>query len=324
MKSSAITRLIGLLSPRGIRARLSVLIYHRVLTAADPLVPWALGADIFAVHMDALRRYFNVIPLPEAVERLKVGTLPARAAAVTFDDGYRDNLTIALPILQRFRIPATVFVSSGFLDGGRMWNDTVVEAVRASNGTLDLSKLGLGSFELNTMASRVDAIASLLHQMKYLPHVQRAEVAEQIGLHSPATLPNDLMLTADEVRTLHGMGIDIGGHTISHPILSGLDDRSAHQEIAENHRCLSEIIRTPPSIFAYPNGRPGHDYLDTHVRMVRDCGYSGAVSTATGVSTTTVDPYQLYRFTPWDSQSSRFTLRLARNLLTVRSDKKYI
>lgn len=321
MNSLAMTGLIGLLSPGGRRARLSILIYHRVLATADPLVPWALGADVFSVQMDALQRHFNVLPLPEAVERLAAGALPARAAAVTFDDGYRDNLTVALPILQRHRIPATVFIASGFLDGGRMWNDTVVETVRAIKGTLDLSSIGLGRFELGTTSSRVDAIAKLLHQMKYLPQGQRAMVADQIGECSPARLPNDLMLSVDELRNLHGAGIDIGGHTISHPILSGLDDRAALHEIAEDRRHLTEIIRAPLRVFAYPNGRPGLDYLTAHVSMVRKSGYSAAVSTAIGVSTSAADQFQLARFTPWDRQPTRFTLRLARNLLSSQTDQ---
>lgn len=310
------TMLLGLLSPGGRRARLSVLIYHRVLDTVDPLVPWALSAKDFSDEMETLRSFFNVIPLPEAIERLSTGTLPPRSAAVTFDDGYRDNLTVALPILQRHRIPATVFVASGFLDGGRMWNDTVVEAVRSFTGRLDLGDLGLGCLDLNTEAERVHAVSTLLQQIKYLPHERRASVADRIGERVGVNLPDDLMLSSDELRVLHASGIDIGGHTLSHPILSGLDDRSARHEIAENRERLTELTRAPASVFAYPNGRPGRDYSATHVRMVRDCGYSGAVSTAVGVSTLSADPYQLPRFTPWEHQSTRFALRMARNLLT--------
>ena len=105
--------LLSLLSPGGRRGRLSILIYHRVLARDDPFAPWGIGAEGFTAQMAALRNHFNVIPLSEAIARLRSGSLPPRAAAVTFDDGYRDNLTVALPILRRYGIPATVFVASG-------------------------------------------------------------------------------------------------------------------------------------------------------------------------------------------------------------------
>lgn len=309
------TPLLSLLSPGGRRGRLSILIYHRVLERDDPFAPWGIGIEGFAAQMASLRSHFNVIPLSEAVERLCSASLPPRAAAVTFDDGYRDNLTVALPILRRHGIPATVFVASGFLDGGRMWNDTVAEALRAVDGPFDLTDLNLGSFDLTTQAARVAGFRELLQKLKYLPHRQRIEAAAAIAERCGTDLPRDLMLTSDELRSLHSAGVEIGGHTISHPILAGLDDDSARVEIAQNRERLQEIVRAPIPLFAYPNGRPGRDYTAAHVRMVRECGYAGAVSTAAGVSMRNSDVYQLPRFTPWDVTAGRFALRMARNLV---------
>lgn len=308
--------LLHMLSPGGERGRLSILIYHRVLAVPDPFAPWAIGAEAFECHMKALRRYFTVIPLPEAIVRLSSEALPPRAACVTFDDGYRDNLTNALPILDRQAIPATVFVASGFLDGGRMWNDTIAEAMRTMpNGQLDLADLGLGRYCIDDEMSRLQAMADLLPRVKYLPHTRRLEVAEQIGERSNVDLPSDLMLSSEEVGRLHSAGVSIGGHTLNHPILAGLDDDAARREISENRERLTEITGKPVSVFAYPNGRPGRDYTAAHARMVRECGYMGAVSTATGVATRDTDAYQLPRFTPWDATPGRFALRLARNLI---------
>lgn len=304
---------LGLLSPGGTRARLSILTYHRVLPAADPLVPWAESAEVFAIHMAALARYFTVLPLPEAIDRLARGTLPPRAAAVTFDDGYRDNLTVALPILRRFDIPATVFVASGFLDGGRMWNDTIVEAVRAAPDGLDLDDLGLGRIDTASPEARVTAVAALLKQVKYLPPERRAGVVARIGERAGRPLPDDLMLSTAEVRTLHAAGIDIGGHTVSHPILARLDDGVARREIAENRACLVDIVRAPVAVFAYPNGRPGQDFRPVHAEMARDCGYAGAVTTVAGTSAVASDPYLLRRYGPWGGSESRFVTGVARN-----------
>ena len=134
-----LTKLLGAtLSPGGARGSLSVLIFHRVLSAPDPLFPDEPDASRFAEILSWVARAFTVIPLAQGVASLNAGTLPPRALAITFDDGYEDNFTAALPVLQRFGMHATFFVASGFLDGGRMWNDTVIESVRACTASASL------------------------------------------------------------------------------------------------------------------------------------------------------------------------------------------
>src|SRR5688572_19703615 len=116
-----IQTVLSALSPAGAHARLTVLIFHRVLPEADPLLPGEPDPLRFRAQMQWLKSSFNVLSLPKAVERLRSGSLPKRAAAVTFDDGYADNFTVALPILQETGISATFFIASGYLNGGRMW-----------------------------------------------------------------------------------------------------------------------------------------------------------------------------------------------------------
>lgn len=123
--------LLTVVAPGGTRG-LSILVYHRVLPQADPLFPSIVDAERFSLQLELLRRCFNVLPLPEALARLRNGSLPPRAACITFDDGYADNEAVALPLLRQHGLHATFFIASGFLDGGRMWNDTVIEAVRLS------------------------------------------------------------------------------------------------------------------------------------------------------------------------------------------------
>ena len=123
---------LSLLSPPGHRGRLSILIFHRVLAEPDGLFPETPTAVGFEACMRWVNGWFNVLPLTEAVARLYAGMIPSRALAITFDDGYADNEALAAPILKRLGMTATFFVSTGFLEGGCMWNDRVIEAVRAS------------------------------------------------------------------------------------------------------------------------------------------------------------------------------------------------
>lgn len=304
------------LSPGKAVSRLSILIYHRVLPARDPLFPGEVDAAAFESQMRLLKSTFNIISLSEAVERMRSKSLPARAACVTFDDGYADNAEIALPILRKLGIPATFFVATGFLNGGRMWNDTVIELVRGVRGEeLDLERVGFGRFEIGSVPQRQHAIAALIGKLKYLPLHERREQIDVICNHLQPTLPDDLMMRSEQVKELHDAGMEIGGHTVNHPILARLDASSARREIAEGKEALEGIIGAPVRLFAYPNGKPSQDYLAEHVGIVKDLGFEAAVSTAWGASPSAPDLYQLPRFTPWDQGAHKFMLRMARNLL---------
>jgi peptidoglycan/xylan/chitin deacetylase (PgdA/CDA1 family) len=307
-----------LVSPAGRGARLTVLMYHRVLNDPDPLTG-VVHARQFERQMGALRDYFTVLPLFEAVDRLAAGTLPSKAVAITFDDGYADNALVALPILRAHGLHATFFVANGFLNGGRMFNDTVIEAVRRARGPVLESGLpGLPSaLPVGSMEEKRDALGRILRVVKYLEPAERSQAVEHIARFADA-LPNDLMMTDEQVRDLARAGMDVGGHTVNHPILSSVDVETARREIALNRRALGAIVGTQPTMFAYPNGVPGKDFAHRHVELVREAGYAGAVTTSWGVATAGSDPYQLPRFTPWDDDPKRFALRLLHNSVSRR------
>jgi len=320
MMKFLLKRLAGLASPAGARARLSILIYHRVLPESDTFNQWDVTAAEFELQMDLLAGHFSPLPLTEAVERLATGSLPARAVCVTFDDGYVDNAEVALPILRKHKVPATFFVATGYLDGGRMWNDTVCESIRVlAAPTLDLTRWGLGTFELDSDVARRSAIAAILPAFKYLPAAERDTRAAQLGELAGVPRQSKLMMREEQVRALHGAGMEIGAHTVTHPILLNTAPDVARREIAESRSRLGEIVRQPVHLFAYPNGKPGVDYGPEHVTMVRDAGFKAAVSTGWGVASAQSDRFQLPRFTPWDRTPGRFMLRMVRNMRNTDS-----
>ena len=289
-----------LMSPAGPRGRLSVLIFHRVLPEPDPLFPDEMHAQRFREMCGWIKAWFNVLPLDQAVTHLKAGTLPSRAACITFDDGYADNLHVAVPILLQHGLTATFFIATGFLDGGRMWNDTIIETVRGRN---DLS-----------IADRQAAIASHINAIKYRPAVERIAVTEQLAQSAHAQLPANLMMTCAEVKTMRQAGMQIGAHTVSHPILASLTDDQARREIDDSKQFLEDLLGERIGLFAYPNGKPGEDYSPNTVDIVRRLGFDAAVSTQWGASRMGDDLMQIKRFTPWDATRLRFGLRLLRNL----------
>ncbi|MBK1724690.1 polysaccharide deacetylase family protein [Thiocystis violacea] len=304
----------SLLSPAGNRARLSIFIFHRVLAQPDPIFPEEPDIERFEQLIVWLKSWLNILPLANAIDGLHSRSLPARAAAITFDDGYADNYLNAAPILRKHDLHATFFIASGFLDSGRMWNDTLIEAIRATRlDHLETSLPGIPSLSLATLADRRRAIDILIPAIKHLDPATRADLVTRIGTACDASLPDKLMLTSDQLRDLFGMGMGIGAHTLNHPILASTDPGTAYHEIVEGRRRLEDILSEPMTLFAYPNGRAGTDYGPEHVDMVRDLGFHAAVSTHWGVNDANSDRFQLARFTPWDRSQLRFGLRLLDN-----------
>lgn len=304
----------SLLSPAGRRARLSILIYHRVLARPDPLLGEPDAVE-FRRQMLRVRRHFNFLPLAEAARRLQDGSLPARALCVSFDDGYRDNHDVALPILKALEIPATFFVATGFLDGGRMFNDTVIETLRRlPEGECRPDCLAGEALHLHDLDSRRQALGRVLEAVKYHPIAERLALVAQFASLSPQPLPDDLMMDSAQVRALHEAGMTVGGHTVNHPILTQIDAAEAEGEIRTGKERLEGLIDAPVTVFAYPNGRPGQDYDASHVEIVRRLGFECAVSTHHGVATRDSDPCQLPRFTPWDRSHAKYLARMMLNL----------
>lgn len=307
---------LGLASPGGKRGKLSILIYHRVLPTPDPLRTGDPDADTFRWQMGLLASHFNVLPLREAARRLREGSLPPRAACITFDDGYADNFTVALPILREFGLPSTFFIATAYLDGGRMFNDTLIEFAKAvPSGPCDLSPIGLGVHSVDTVQDRRALMSRLIGHFKYQPPEQRLPAVEKLAADFGIRLPDDLMMSSDQLRALHAAGMEIGGHTDTHPILARQTPDEARHEIRLGKEKLEALLGEPMRVFAYPNGRPVKDYDGTHADIVADCGFEAAVSTRPAAADRHSGIHELPRFTPWDKTPARFGLRLLRSLV---------
>lgn len=307
---------LSVLSPRGARGRLSIFIFHRVLAERDPLFPMDTDsiADFDRV-LGWIGDWFDVLPLDDAVRDFALGRIRERAACITFDDGYVDNYLNALPVLESHELPATFFIATGFLDGGIMWNDQVIEAVRATRlDHVDAGFADLGRLPVATVEQKRTTLARLIPALKHLPLAQRQEIVDAFVVQCGVSSPADLMMTSDQVRAMRRSGMGIGAHTVSHPILASCDDGQAHDEISRSRDVLEDLIGERIGLFAYPNGRLGEDYAPRHANMVREMGFDAAVTTNPGASRPGDDLFQLRRFTPWDRSGLRFWLRVLRNL----------
>lgn len=294
------------------RDRLLVLTYHRVLPAPDVMYPTAPDAAGFRRAMRTLAEDFTVLPLAEGLRLQAAGRLPARSVAVTFDDGFADNATEALPVLREFGLPATFFIATGYLGDGYMFNNAVIEACRAAPaGTWETGTAEFGVVPAGPPASRPALAARMIARLKYEDPAQRRDCAEQLLASAGARPPRGLMMSRAQVCALHAAGMDIGGHTVSHPILARLPDAAAEREIRGSRAELEALIGAPVTLFAYPNGQPDGDYTARDVALVRAAGFAAAVTTAPGCASAAGDRFQVPRIGAWGRDAWRFSVRLA-------------
>ncbi len=289
--------------------RLLIFSFHRVLPAPDALLSTEPTAVDFASRLDWIGSYLQVLPLPAAAQRLREGSLPTRAACITFDDGYRNNAEIAGPMLDKKGMPASFFIATGAIERGAMWNDLVIEAVRRCGRNLDLEEFDLGVMHIPDEHARGQVLLRVLERLKYLPIATRAAIADALHARHCGTTPQ-LMMTQTQVRGLARKGHDVGAHTMTHPILQKVDVDQARAEIEGSRDWLAKVLGVSPVSFAYPNGRPGIDFDETHMRLVGEAGFRCAVSTRWGCATPRSNILSLERFAPWENSRSGFVSRI--------------
>jgi peptidoglycan/xylan/chitin deacetylase (PgdA/CDA1 family) len=294
-----------------------ILSYHRVNDDADPFFP-SLPTGTFERQMAFVARAYVVLTVEELVERMRRRAVPRNALAITFDDGYRDNLTHAAPILARLGLPATVFLVTGAIATGEpLWFDRLAAAFKQAATPAWRAPWG-ESLPLETPAQRLAALGRTLGHFKGLANEERRrgvdEVLLTLGPGDERSLKG-LMLNWDDVQALMGLGIGIGAHTVSHPILSQLSREEARSEVFESRRMIEAACGRAPRAFAYPNGRP-EDYSPAILALVREAGFTCAVTTSFGVNTMSTPPYELRRGGPWEPHLPTFALKLAGYRLT--------
>ena len=296
--------------------KLSILIYHQVVSETDPMRPGDPDAQLFLWQMKLLRDHFNPLPLATAVHLLERGTLPANSVCVTFDDGYLNNLEVAQPILEKFAIPATVFVATAFSDGRNMWNDRLIDLLgQPEAATINLDVLEMEPVTLGDWESRRAIADSIIPVLKYKDYREREKLVDQLYLDNTAPEANRKMMSHEDVIELARKGVDIGAHTVDHPILKSLPRSEQSLQVTGSKKALEDLLGQAVTGFAYPNGRPGSDYDETTRELVRAAGFHYAVSTRWGISTQQTNQFELNRFTPWDETPARFHLRMLRNAI---------
>jgi peptidoglycan/xylan/chitin deacetylase (PgdA/CDA1 family) len=317
--------------------RALILLYHRVADLRSD--PWSLGVtpSHFAEHLEVLQRYAYPMELRQLSQGLLNGNLPDRSVLVTFDDGYADNLHNAKPVLERYNVPATFFLTTGYIGHERefWWDEldrlllqpgTLPETLCLSvNGSTYRWMLGKaayydeGSFRRyqrwraweDAPSSRHSLYASLYELLYPLMEGERRKVLNELLLWAdakPMVRPTHRSLSLEEVFALaQGELIEVGTHTVTHPALPTLPTASQWDEISESKDRLEEILGRQVYSFAYPHGSMSAQT----VRLVREAGFTCACSCIADVTRLSSDHFRLPRIEVANWDGEMFAKRLS-------------
>ena len=296
-----------------------ILGYHRVANASEDNFEVCVSPEHFAEHLDVLRKHTRPIPLSQLVRNLKEGSLLPRSVAVTFDDGYIDNFHQARPLLEKYEIPATVFICSGYA-GRELWWDEADRRVMASGADLYALRLQLGEglFQWDPLSLRPEAVyldessrrrrfSQELYRFLLDLDVLDLNKAMEI-IRTWSGLPANGAMTArvldpDEIRQLGDSGIvELGSHTRNHLMLPRLPLQRQREEIVWGKRDLEAWLGKPVEGFAYPNGRS----TEAAKQIVREAGFIYACTSLHNVVRPGSDLHELTRFWQKDVDGDMF------------------
>jgi peptidoglycan/xylan/chitin deacetylase (PgdA/CDA1 family) len=279
----------------------------------DSFLP-AMCTKVFSEQMRYIVSNFNVLSLEDIVERMKKKDIPDNSIVITFDDGYKDNYLNVFPILKELSIPATIFLATEVIGSQKiLWHDRVFSAFRETQ-VEHFDGFGINNqiYSLTTQEEKNCARSDILKFLKNVNNEERIlyidRLMNKLDINDKKEEAN-LMMTWEEVKKMHENGIFFGAHTVTHTILSNLNIKKAEEEIFSSKKIIEEKLGTEVRTFAYPNGSKT-DFNETTKNLLREAGYSCAVTTMFGTNSMEQDCFELRRGMPWEEDIRTFGLKL--------------
>ncbi|WP_430458529.1 polysaccharide deacetylase family protein [Rheinheimera sp.] len=303
----------------------AVLNYHRVMPIHTFWNEQVLDVGVFEQQLLQLKRFFRVLSLEQALQLASQGKVPANAVVITIDDGFADCYDHIFPLLQRYQLPATFFISTQGLQQGYLWENQIANAILQAPAEISTLQLQNLTFATADKTERHRSIVAITDLIKYHPMAQRNQLIADLIAQTGVPQMHHEFVTAEQLKQMAAAGMTIGAHTVHHPILALESAETARAEITQSKAILEQILAQPVHYFAYPNGKFAIDFSDEHVAQVRDSGFAAAFCTDWGQARPTQEcRFRLRRFTPWDRNPWFFSLRLALHIVAERYSIRFL
>jgi len=292
--------------------RFIVLMYHKVGGGSDFLP--ALDTKIFRRQISFLKRFYDIVSLEDIFSPSSNGSRKTKAI-ITFDDGYKSIFKHAYPVLKKYNIPATVFLTANSIEKNTpIWPDLASHYIQVTKEkSVDLEvKNSKVSFSLDSIEDKIKAVNEIKDLLKRVPNDERVVLLHKLkyDLEADDNVEDELsMLSWDEIREMSKNRISFGGHTLSHPILSNLSLQEARNELVESKRIIEDRLNVPVYSFAYPNGQKD-DFNDGIKNMLAESGYKVACTTIFGKNNKNTNPLEIRRIYTSGNSLLKFAWRL--------------
>ncbi len=259
-------------------AQLAILNYHRVNTEND-YASLTITPENFENHILYFKKNFQIISLEDCIAILKNNLkCPKKAIVLTFDDGHKDNYTYVFPILKKYNIPATIFLTTGpIMNRELFWWDKIIYSILNSTEKY----IDLGASEQYSIESKLDKISTintLLHLSKILSETEKNSLIQRlqntVSVEIPSALIDNLVLSWKEIHEMGRSGITFGAHTVNHPILTKLPLHDAKKEILKSKLDIEREMGSNVGSFAYPNGSLNNELKHCVAEIGFTCGLS--------------------------------------------------
>jgi peptidoglycan/xylan/chitin deacetylase (PgdA/CDA1 family) len=294
-----------------------ILTYHNFVCGKQDLYFQGFPVDFFESQVNFLNRHYQILPLPDLVGRLsRREPIPPNALALTFDDGYRDNYTLAYPVLKKFGVPATTFLTTNYIDQVAIpWNAELSHAIKKTRQPRLVLAFNSHDevIDIQSEQARILALDRLLAILRHIPDAEKQQklrdIYNQLKIKDFSDLEG-MMMTWDQVREMKRNGISFGAHTVRHPILTRIPIEESRKEMEDSRSKLETELDDAVELFAYPNGK-AQDFNEFHKALAKDAGFKAAFSTLHGMNTTETDPFAFRRGGPSEQTLPEFALKLA-------------
>jgi peptidoglycan/xylan/chitin deacetylase (PgdA/CDA1 family) len=274
------------------RSQVAILIYHRICPKKDKWSLEPLSPDIFETQMKYFTQNYEILSLDELVQSIKSGkSFPKKAIVVTFDDGYKDNYLYAYPVLRKYKIPATIFLTTGYIGASELfWWDKVAYIIENNPSTKRLNLKGLGSYSIQSGPYKTRDILEICEKLTKVSDHKKNSIIEKLLDICQVEIPRDLgkkfILSWKEVKEMDKAGVTFGAHSVNHSILINMPLEQSKNEIVQSKQDIEEKLGKEVTAFSYPNG----NFNAEIVELVRKSGFTCAVSYVPGMLPKLISP----------------------------------